>query len=128
MSTIREANDMAKKNAKRTHRRFTDEERRRYDALVQQAEGDQDEILGQARRLKGELTTIRAVVGMLRAEREAQGLSLADMQERTGIQRSVLSALENQRYPNPTIKTLIRYADALNCDIAVQLIEKFPVG
>jgi transcriptional regulator with XRE-family HTH domain len=49
----------------------------------------------------------------LRAERERLGLSLADVEERSGLRRSVLSRLENDRTANPTMLTLQRYAAAL---------------
>lgn len=49
----------------------------------------------------------------LREERESQGLSLADMAERTGMDRAAISRLENGHQSNPTVDTIIRYADAL---------------
>ncbi|MFO0890021.1 MAG: helix-turn-helix transcriptional regulator [Isosphaeraceae bacterium] len=49
----------------------------------------------------------------LRTERERQGLSLADMAERTGLDRATLSKLETGKLANPTLATLRRYAQAL---------------
>jgi ribosome-binding protein aMBF1 (putative translation factor) len=49
----------------------------------------------------------------LRAERERQGLSLTDMQERTRIDRGTISKLERGEIPNPTVGTLRTYALAL---------------
>ena len=63
-------------------------------------------------------------------EREAQGLSLADIRDRTGIERSTLSRLENDETDNPTISTLMRYAEAVGKDILIILAdrpEKYPV-
>ena len=48
-----------------------------------------------------------------RAKRQSQGLSLSDVEQRTGIGRVALSRLENENEPNPTVTTLSRYADAL---------------
>ncbi len=54
----------------------------------------------------------RAVLAM-KAERERQGLSLADVSLKSGITAPALSKLENGQNPNPTVNTLARYARAL---------------
>jgi DNA-binding XRE family transcriptional regulator len=54
----------------------------------------------------------------LRQERERQGLSLSDMAERTGIDRTTISNLEAGTLPNPTITTLRTYAKALGRRLA----------
>ena len=41
------------------------------------------------------------------------------MKERTGIERSTLSRLENNATANPTINTLSRYADAVGKKVFV---------
>jgi len=46
-------------------------------------------------------------------------LSLSDVEEKTGIGRSALSRLENETEPNPTVVTLIRYAEALGKELVV---------
>jgi len=53
------------------------------------------------------------VLAELRAAREKQGLSLADLRERTGMTREAISRLENNEKPNPTLSTLVRLATAL---------------
>jgi ribosome-binding protein aMBF1 (putative translation factor) len=57
----------------------------------------------------------------LRAERERQGLSLADVAERTRLGRSVLCRLEGGKVPNPTLSTLRAYARALGMRVALEL-------
>jgi transcriptional regulator with XRE-family HTH domain len=59
----------------------------------------------------------------LRAERERQGLSLADINERTGIDRAALSRLENNEDANPTLATLERYAEAVGKKMVVLISE-----
>ena len=58
-----------------------------------------------------------AYVDFLRAlatlKRERQGLSLADVSERSGIDKAALSRLENDLQLNPTLNTLTRYAEAI---------------
>jgi transcriptional regulator with XRE-family HTH domain len=59
----------------------------------------------------------------LRAAREARGLSLSELTTLTGMDRSALSKLETGQRPNPTIDTLIRYAQAVGKRIVVSLAE-----
>src|SRR5262249_49324590 len=61
----------------------------------------------------GEYLSIRQAVFALRKAREQAGLSLADMAERTGIDKAALSRIETGQHPNPTVSTLCRYARAL---------------
>jgi DNA-binding XRE family transcriptional regulator len=59
----------------------------------------------------------------LKTERERLGLTLDELGDKTGISKSALSRLENDREANPTIKTLVRYAKALGKSIDVRLIQ-----
>ena len=52
----------------------------------------------------------RELIAALRAERERQGLSLADLAERAGMDRSGVHKLEIGLNRNPTFTTLSRYA------------------
>jgi DNA-binding XRE family transcriptional regulator len=52
------------------------------------------------------------VMSALKAAREAAGLSLRDVEERTGINKSNLSLLENGK-GNPTLETVRRIAEAI---------------
>lgn len=61
---------------------------------------------------------------LLKTEREAQGVSLSDMEQRTGIAKSNLSKLENTNEANPTIATLSLLAEALGKRLVVTLIDK----
>jgi len=53
----------------------------------------------------------------LKKHREEQGLSLADISKRCGMDRSAVSRLENGVYVNPTLDTLSRYAEAVGVEI-----------
>ena len=64
---------------------------------------------------------LRQVLAALRDERERQGLSLADINARTGIDRAALSRLENNEDANPTLATLERYAEAIGKQLLVML-------
>ena len=65
---------------------------------------------------------------LLLAERTRQGLSLADLQARTGIARSALSRLETDADANPTLTTITRYAEALGKDLQILLADKTQVA
>jgi ribosome-binding protein aMBF1 (putative translation factor) len=54
----------------------------------------------------------------LKAERERQGLSLADLSERTRIDQATLSKLEAGKVANPTYFTIRTYARALGKKVA----------
>ena len=60
----------------------------------------------------------------LRSERERQGLSLSDVADRTGMDRSFISRLETSPSPNPTVSTLHRYAECLGVDIQIALVQR----
>lgn len=118
---------MAKK-AKRIKRAISDEDRRKYSDIRRQLDGERDEILTEARRRKRIHDTVtaelRQAFRILKQERIAQGLSLADMRDRTGMSRSAISRLENDETANPTIETLSRYAEALGKQLAITLADK----
>ena len=118
---------MAKSLRNRIYRKASDEEQRRHDAIRRQVEAELPEIKERARRhldaavANGVL--IRHVVAALKAERERQGLSLADLKERTGIEKSTLSRLENDETANHTVQTLSRYAGAVGKQLRVILTD-----
>ena len=57
--------------------------------------------------------SLMAALHELKKARETAGLSLADVAERSGIDKAALSRLENGIHDNPTVETLMRYATAL---------------
>jgi ribosome-binding protein aMBF1 (putative translation factor) len=56
-----------------------------------------------------------------KAEREAQGLTLAQVAERMGIDAPALSRLETGKMLNPTLATLHKWAEALGRKLDVDL-------
>jgi len=63
---------------------------------------------------QGVYLELRLALAELKRTREAAGLSLADVSERSGIDKAALSRLENGIHDNPTIETLTRYATAVS--------------
>ena len=72
----------------------------------------------------------RELIRALRAERERQGLSLADLAKRTGMDRAAIHKLEIGLNSNPTYATLTRYAQALGGRIEWKLktVTRKPIG
>jgi predicted transcriptional regulator len=106
---------------KRIYRRMTEEERRRHAEIRAAIEKEKPELIAMGRRMLAQADRLRETVRLLKAEREALGLTLQELGDRTGIGKANLSRLENSRNPNPTVKTLARYADALGKDLVIAL-------
>jgi DNA-binding XRE family transcriptional regulator len=66
-------------------------------------------------------TAILALTARFKAAREAQGLTLAAMAERMGIDAPALSRLETGKMLNPTLATLHKWAEALGQKLDVGL-------
>jgi DNA-binding Xre family transcriptional regulator len=116
---------MKQERGKRILRKSTPEELRRHNDIRQQIAAELPDIRLRAKSqlalLSNAATPIRQLAGALRAERQRLGLSLADIYERTGMDRAALSRLENNEDANPTLTTLERYAEALGKRIVVLL-------
>lgn len=56
---------------------------------------------------------IQKALQALKREREQSGLSIGDVAEHSGLDRAVVSRLENGKQDNPTVATLMRYAAAV---------------
>ena len=114
---------MAKRQAKRIYRELTPEEQQRWNRANAEVESEKEEILAKARRIKTARNrvnvAVREAMKALKRERQAQGLSLSDVEKRTGIGRAALSRLENETELNPTVVTLTRYAEALGKEVVV---------
>ncbi len=114
---------MAKRQAKRIYRDLTPEEQQRWNRANAEVASDKADILAKARRIKAARkkvnVAVREAMKALKHERQAQGLSLSDVEKRTGIGRAALSRLENETELNPTVVTLTRYAEALGKEVVV---------
>ena len=114
---------MSNRLAKRVVRNLNPEEKQRWNRAYKETESHKDEILAKGRTIKSAHSranrAVREAMNLLKAERQAQGLSLSDVEKRTGIGRSALSRLENEAEVNPTVVTLTRYAEALGKKIVV---------
>lgn len=116
---------MTKRNkptAKRIVRDLSAQETTRLAQARAEAEAGRGDILREGRERKQAWLAMRREVersiAALKSERERLGLSLADVEARSGLKRSSLSRLENDPNANPTLFTLQRYAAALNMTLA----------
>lgn len=64
---------------------------------------------------------ILALVARFKAAREGQGLTLADVANRMGIDAPALSRLETGKMLNPTLATLHKWAEALGRKLEIDL-------
>jgi DNA-binding XRE family transcriptional regulator len=64
---------------------------------------------------------ILSLVARFKAVRESQGLTLAEVAERMGIDAPALSRLETGKMLNPTVATLHKWAEALGQKLDVGL-------
>lgn len=67
------------------------------------------------------LVSYFAAMAKLKGERQRQGLTLADISDRSGLDVGLLSRLENGKVVNPTLATLWRYADALGRTVTLDV-------
>ena len=116
------------RQARHVRRQLTDAERARVTEAKRLIAQDEAEIRGKATKYRQECdaaqATLQEALQMLKAERIRQGLSLADIQDRVGIERPNLSRLENDAEANPTVATLTRYARALGKSLVITLSDQ----
>ncbi len=117
---------MLKKDADAEYPKMTAEQRRDFERAVAEENAGKAENVTAAKpvaeKLLRERKKIAELVAMLREAREADGVSLSEMEQRTGIRKSALSRLENSKTPNPTLVTLQRYAAAIGMKLDHSLI------
>lgn len=103
------------------NRRLTPEEAAKYREVREQVAQELPELIARHDERMVALDQLADLIRQLKAAREEKGLSLADMTRLTGMDRSALSKLETGQRLNPTIETLVRYADAVGKRLVVSL-------
>lgn len=119
-----------RRKAKHVLRRISEADKAKYASISKQVEKEfpPDGVVRPSRDSNlpaslGDYFDLRALVWELRKAREAQGLSLADVQQATGIDRSALNRVENAQNQNPTVNTLMRYAMAVGRRIKISIVK-----
>ncbi|NLX95892.1 MAG: helix-turn-helix transcriptional regulator [Rhodopirellula sp.] len=104
-------------------RHLTADEAAKYRKIRELVAEELPELRTRARIQLREIREAAEVFQELRKIREAQGLSLGDVQRLTGIDRSALSKLERGERMNFTVDTLTRYAAAVGKHVLFQLAD-----
>ena len=102
---------------------LTEEEAAKYRKIRELVAEELPDLRARATARMRELRQTTEVFAQLRKVREAQGLSLADVQRLTGIDRSALSKLERGERVNFTVDTLTRYAAAVGKHVLFELTD-----
>jgi DNA-binding XRE family transcriptional regulator len=76
--------------------------------LVRTGACDPDDVM-----TMGMYFDVQIALQALKRDRERCGLSITDVAKRSGLDRAVVSRLENGKQENPTVATLMRYAAAV---------------
>ena len=105
------------------NRRLTREEAARYKGIRRKIGKELPELIGRHDERMAFLGQLQKLLVQLKAAREAKGLSLSDLTELTGMDRSALSKLETGQRGNPTVETLVRYAEAVGKRLVVSLAD-----
>jgi DNA-binding XRE family transcriptional regulator len=104
-------------------RKLTAEEAAKYRKIRAQVAEELPDLIARHHERVAALDQVEELLKQLKVAREQQGLSLADVTERTGMDRSALSKLETGQRPNPTVDTLVRYAEAVGKRLVVSLAD-----
>jgi len=102
-------------------RHLAPEEAAKYRGIRAQIAEELPELITRHSERLVALDQLADLVEQLKVAREEKGLSLADLTRLTGMDRSALSKLETGQRLNPTIETLVRYADAVGKRLVVSL-------
>jgi DNA-binding XRE family transcriptional regulator len=105
------------------NRRLTDEEAAKYREIRALVAGELPDLRARARARLDELRKVNEVFAELKRVRRAHGLSLAELERLTGIDRSALSKLERGQRVNFTMDTVTRYAAALGKQVLFQVAD-----
>lgn len=114
-------------SVKPENKKFTPEQKRRWERAVAEETSPKAMVEHRAAAERGARSIdagrdlLRDVVRMLRAERERQGLTAAEVAERCDMERSALCRLETAENANPTVATVCGIAQALGKSLVVRL-------
>ena len=104
-------------------RRLTSKEAAKYRSIRKETAEELPELTARHHERLAAFDQLDELLKQLKAAREERGLSLSDLTELTGMDRSALSKLETGQRPNPTLETLVRYAEAVGKHLVVSLVD-----
>jgi len=101
--------------------RLSPEEAAKYREVRKQIAEELPDLIARHHDRLAAVDQLGELIKQLKAAREERGLSLSDLTHLTGMDRSALSKLETGQRLNPTIETLVRYAEAVGKRLVVSL-------
>ena len=104
-------------------RRLTPKEAVKYKAIRAQVDDELPDLIARHHERVRKPDQLQELFVQLKTARETKGMSLADLTELTGMDRSAISKLETGQRTNPTVDTLIRYAEAVGKRLVVSLTD-----
>lgn len=108
---------------KRILRRLTRKEAVRHRRIIAEVQKTKTAIMRRGRAAIAAHDHLQHAVQALKAKRQERGLSLTELQRRSGIDRARLSRLESDSTANPTIETLDRIAHALGVELRISVVD-----
>jgi DNA-binding XRE family transcriptional regulator len=105
------------------NRRLKPKEAAKYRKIRQQVSEELPDLVTRHHERLAALDQLDALMKQLKSAREERGMSLSEMTQLTGMDRSALSKLETGKRPNPTVETLVRYAEAVSKHLVVSLTD-----
>jgi DNA-binding XRE family transcriptional regulator len=106
------------------NRPLTAEESAKYREIRERVAEEVPELVARHRERLAALDKLDELLKQLKAAREERGLSLSDLTDLTGMDRSAISKLETGQRLNPTVDTLVRYAEAVGKHLVVSLVDQ----
>ena len=106
------------------NRRLTAEESAKYKDVRERIAEELPELIARHRERAAALDQLGELLKQLKTAREERGLSLSDLTDLTGMDRSAISKLETGQRSNPTVDTLVRYAEAVGKHLVVTLVDR----
>jgi DNA-binding XRE family transcriptional regulator len=107
----------------RREQQLSPKEAAKYKAAREQVRGELPALISRHEHRLASLDQLQELLAQLKATRESKGLSLADLTELSGMDRSAISKLETGQRANPTVETLVRYAEAVGKRLIVTLAD-----
>jgi DNA-binding XRE family transcriptional regulator len=106
------------------NRRLTAEESAKYKEIRGRVAEELPELIARHHERLSAFDQLGELLKQLKVAREERGLSLSDLTDLTGMDRSAISKLETGQRPNPTVETLVRYAEAVGKHLVVSLLDR----
>ena len=105
-------------------RRLTPKEAAKFKTVREQVGAELPELIARHNDRMAGFDQLQELLKQLKTAREEKGLTLSNLTDLTGMDRSALSKLENGQRANPTIETLARYAEAVGKRLVVTLADE----